>query len=100
MVNVQFSSTSFSVDTAISPTLVLQIKVDFCSDLLQIVMVSPEAHLVKQHESQFGTNEPQLKRRVRKLKMLGPLCNQTANLKTDSKTLDYSILKLKYDPSI
>ena len=32
--------------------------------------------------------------------MLGPLCNQTVNLKTDSKTLCYSILKLKYSPSI
>ena len=35
-----------------------------------------------------------------KLKMLGPLCNQTVNLKTDSKTLYYSLLKLKYSPSI
>ena len=32
--------------------------------------------------------------------MLGPLCNQTVNLKADSKTLYYSILKLKYSPSI
>ena len=31
-----------------------------------------------------------------KLKMLGPLCNQTVNLKIDSKTLYYSLLKLKY----
>ena len=29
------------------------------------------------------------------LKMLRPLCNHTVNLKTDSKTLYYSILKLK-----
>ena len=35
-----------------------------------------------------------------KLKMLGPLCNQTVNLKTDFKTLYYSLLKLKYSPSI
>ena len=35
-----------------------------------------------------------------KLKMLGPLCNQTVNLKTDSKTLYYSTLKLKYSSSI
>ena len=35
-----------------------------------------------------------------KLKMLGLLCNQTVNLKTDSKTLYYSIIKLKYSPSI
>ena len=32
--------------------------------------------------------------------MLGPLCNRTVNLKTDSKTLYYSLLKLKYSPSI
>ena len=32
-----------------------------------------------------------------KLKMHGPLCNQTVNLKTDSKTLYYSILKLKHN---
>ena len=33
-----------------------------------------------------------------KLEVLGPLCNQTVNLKTDSKTLYYSILKLQYSP--
>ena len=44
--------------------------------LLQIVMVSP------------------------KLKNLGPLCIQTVNLKTDSKTLYNSILKLIQSPSI
>ena len=32
--------------------------------------------------------------------MLGPLCNQTVNLKTDSNTLYYGIPKLKYGPSI
>ena len=32
--------------------------------------------------------------------MLGPLCNQTVNLDTDAKTLYYSLLKLKYSPSI
>ena len=31
-----------------------------------------------------------------KLKMRGPLCSQTVNLKTDSKTLYYSILTLKH----
>ena len=35
-----------------------------------------------------------------KLKMLGPLCNQTVNLKKDCKALYYSILKFKYSPSI
>ena len=29
-----------------------------------------------------------------------PLCDQTVNLKTDTKTLYYSLLKLKYSPSI
>ena len=35
-------------------------------------------------------------------KMFGPLCNQlqTVNLKTHSKTLYYSTLKLKYSSSI
>ena len=32
--------------------------------------------------------------------MLWRLCNQKVNLKTDSKTPYYSILKLKYSPSI
>ena len=32
--------------------------------------------------------------------MLGPLHNQTVNMRTDSKTLYYIILKLKYIPSI
>ena len=36
-----------------------------------------------------------------KLEMLGPLRNQKVHLSTDSKTLCYySILKLKYSPSI
>ena len=30
------------------------------------------------------------------IEMFGPLCNQTVNSKTDSKTLYYSTLKLKY----
>ena len=32
--------------------------------------------------------------------MIGLLCNQTVSLKTDSKTLNYSVQKLKYSPSI
>ena len=55
--------------------------------LLQIVMVSPGTHLVKNHESLFITNESQFKK-------------QTVNLETDAKTLHYSLLKLKYSPSI
>ena len=34
------------------------------------------------------------------MKILGPLCNQTVKLKTDSKTLYYSIMKLKYRPFV
>ena len=41
-----------------------------------------------------------VKKKSLKLKMLQPLCNHTVNPKTDSKTLYYSILKLKYSPSI
>ena len=49
--------------------------------LSQIVMVSPETDLVKNHEFQLK------KETSPKLKILGPLCNKTVNLKTDSKTL-------------
>ena len=64
-------------------------------------MVSPETHLVRNHESLSITNESQFKKtRSLKLKMLGPLCNQTVNLETDAKTLYYSLVKLKYSPSI
>ena len=51
-------------------------------------------------ESQSRTNESWLKKSSPQLKMLRPLCSQTVNLNTDSKTLYYSILKLKYRPSI
>ena len=47
-------------------------------------MVKPGTHLGKNHEAQSKTNEFQ--------------CNQTVNLKTDSRTLYYSMLKLKYIP--
>ena len=60
--------------------------------LLQMVMVCSGTHLVKNHESHL--------KKSLKLKMLWPLCNHTVNLKTDSKTLSYSILKLKYSSSI
>ena len=54
--------------------------------LLQIVMVSPRTHLVKNHESLFITNESQLKKtRSPKLKKLEPLCNQIVDLETDAK---------------
>ena len=64
-------------------------------------MVSSATHLVKNHEFQSRTNQSHaVKKTSLKLKVLGPLCNQTVNLKTDSKTLYYSITKLKYSPSI
>ena len=36
-------------------------------NLLQIVMVSPGTHLVKSNESQFRTNESQLKKKQSKI---------------------------------
>ena len=48
--------------------------------LLQIVVMNPGTHLVKNHESQSK--------------------KQPHSLKTDSKTLCYSLLKEKYTPSI
>ena len=48
--------------------------------LLEIIMLSPETHLVKNHESQSRTIESQFKKtRSFKLKKLGSLCNQAAN---------------------
>ena len=63
-------------------------------------MVNPGTHLVKNHGTQSRNSESQLKKESPKLNLLGPLCNQTVNLKADSKTLHYSILKLQYSPSI
>ena len=48
----------------------------------------------------WGLKGLKKKTRSPKLKMLGPLCNQIVNLKTDAKTLYCSLLKLKYSPSI
>ena len=68
--------------------------------LLQILIVHPGNLLVKNHESLSINNESQLKKTRRpKLKMPGPLCNQTDNLETHAKTLHYSLLKLNYSPS-
>ena len=82
----------------IASTLYMRVKLWF---FLEIVLVSPGTHLVKNYESQSRTSESQSKKRKSpKLKTLGPLCNQTVSLKTDSKILCYSILKYKYSPSI
>ena len=59
-------------------------------------MLSPGTHLVKNHESLSITNESQFKKtRSLKLKMLGPLCNQTVNLETDAKTLLLQFAEIK-----
>ena len=68
--------------------------------LLQILILRPGNLLVKNHESLSISNESQLKKTgSRKLKMLGPLCNQTDNVETVAKTLHYSLFELKYSPS-
>ena len=68
--------------------------------LLQILILRPGNLLVKNHESLSISNESQLKKKGSpKLKMLGPLCNQTDNVETVAKTLHYSLLELKYSPS-
>ena len=62
--------------------------------LLQIVLVSPGTHHVKNHESHSSANESQLKQNESlRLKLFGPWA------KTDSKTLYLSLPKLKYSPS-
>ena len=68
--------------------------------LLQIVMVSPGTHLVKNHESLSITNESQLKTMRWNWKCFGLYVTyyQTV-MKTNSKALYYSVLKLKYSPS-
>ena len=54
--------------------------------LLQIVVLSHGTLLEKNRESQSITIKSQFKKAMsQKLKMCGPLCNQTVNLKTDSK---------------
>ena len=63
-------------------------------------MWAPGTHFVKIMSPSPEPTTPSLKRTSKELKMLGLLCNQTVNVKTDSKTLYYSILKLKYSPSI
>ena len=54
-------------------------------------MPSPGTRLVKNHESQSRTNKAQnviYRKNESKIENAnGPLCNQTVNLETDSKTL-------------
>ena len=70
--------------------------------LLQIVyMVSPGTHLVNSQESLSISSESQLENKESLIEnaWYGPF-NQTVNLETDTKTLNYSLLKSKYSPSI
>ena len=66
--------------------------------VILLEIVSPGIHLVKKLESQSRTIETQFKKqRVRNWKSLGLyVTKQLLNLKTDSKTLYHSLLKLKY----
>ena len=62
-------------------------------------MASPGNHLVKNHESQSRTNESQFKKKNGfeiENAWPGPSCNQTVNLKTDSKNsvLQYTEIKI------
>ena len=63
-------------------------------------MVSPGTHLVNSQESLSITSESQLeiKESLIENAWYGPF-NQTVNLETDTKTLNYSLLKSKYSPS-
>ena len=65
--------------------------------VILLEIVSHGIHLVKKLESQSRTIETQFKKRVRNWKSLGLyVTKQLLNLKTDSKTLYHSLLKLKY----
>ena len=64
--------------------------------LLQIVMVSPGTHQLVKHdrESLSRTNESQLKKNDSKIENAWDFMSpDSSNLKTDSKTPYYSILK-------
>ena len=78
---------------SILPELVKEKEVNITAViLLQIVMVSPGTHFVKNRESQSRISESQLKKKKKKkkktnpkLKMLWPSCNQTVNLQRTPK---------------
>ena len=73
---------------SILPELVKEKEVNITAViLLQIVMVSPGTHFVKNRESQSRISESQLKKKKNnpKLKMLWPSCNQTVNLQRTPK---------------
>ena len=70
--------------------------------LLQIVVVSPGTNLFfcPSLEPMSPSSKGNGSSLENQMKMLGLVCNQTVNLKTDSKTLYDSILKSKYSSSI
>ena len=77
---------------SILPELVKEKEVNITAViLLQIVMVSPGTHFVKNRESQSRISESQLKKKKKKkktnpkLKMLWPSFNQTVNLQRTPK---------------
>ena len=78
---------------SILPELVKEKEVNITAViLLQIVMVSPGTHFLKNRESQSRISESQLKKKKKKkkktnpkLKMLWPSCNQTVNLQRTPK---------------
>ena len=55
--------------------IILHVRARCAVILLQIGMVSPGTHLVKNRESQSRTNGLHFKKTSPKLKMLGPVCN-------------------------
>ena len=61
--------------------------------LLQIVMVCPGTHPVRNDESLYTTNDSWGLHVTRIIPLI-------VNLETDAKTLYYSLLKLKYCPSM
>ena len=61
--------------------------VEQCFCYKEVWWSSPGTHLVTNHEFQSESENAS-----------GTLCNQTVNLKTDSKTLYYSTLKFNYSP--
>ena len=64
-------------------------------------MVTPGTHLVNSQEYLSISSESQLENKENLIEnaWYGPF-NQTFNLETDTKTLNYSLLKSKYSPSI
>ena len=98
--NKQFWFLIFSVQITVELPSCSKIEEYTAVISLQMIMVSPGTHFVKNHESQSMNQWFPVKKNKNstKRKTIGPLCNQTVSLKTDFKTLNYSVRKLKYSP--